>query len=618
MKAEQGAADPRRGVLRSAPRRARRQRRPAPRWRAWRTRSARGPAPTTTGDMVDYNVDSRSLRRAGGRAVMTAASGGGRDHADTTSCSPRIGLTLRYGATHGAARRRPRGPRRPVLVSPRSQRRGEDDAAARHPRRAAAGGRVDSSCIRRCATAPRSASCRSAATPIRSCRRRSASSSRSGWSASAPTPASARARLGWALAHAGLAGLAAAQLLGALRRAAPARPGGAGAGPAAAPAHPRRADQQPRLSRSKARSSTLLADLQPARAHDGALRHPRASTWPSATRTHVALFRGGAVESGPPPACCAPSTWPASTRRRADGDPRRSAAVIGEFLASWPLFHNAYLAGWLIGVMLALAGVVVVARNQIFIGAAVAQASTLGIALGMWAGAALGQEVSPEHAHGSLSFMGVLFAIGAALLTAGARRGPGHARGDDRLGVSRLARASPSWSWRTARTASRRSTTWCRRASSARRARDVWLFGGLAAGYRGGVVRQRASASCCSPSIRPWPPPSACAPARWRGAARRLARPRRRPGDARHRPALHLRLPGAARAGRHRALPRDARALRRRARSSPSPPASPASSSPTTIDDPPAQMTVALQSLALLAVWVAGAGGDVTRTAARP
>jgi ABC-type Mn2+/Zn2+ transport system permease subunit len=92
--------------------------------------------------------------------------------------------------------------------------------------------------------------------------------------------------------------------------------------------------------------------------------------------------------------------------------------MIGEFVASWALFHNAYLAGWLIAVMLALTGVVVVARNQIFIGAAVAQASTLGIALGMWAGAALGQEVSGEHAHGALSLIGVLFAVAAALFTA--------------------------------------------------------------------------------------------------------------------------------------------------------------------------------------------------------
>src|SRR5262245_50181041 len=93
--------------------------------------------------------------------------------------------------------------------------------------------------------------------------------------------------------------------------------------------------------------------------------------------------------------------------------------MIGEFVGSWPLFHNAYLAGWLIGVLLSLAGVVVVARNQIFIGAAVAQASTLGIALSMWLGAQLGNDVLlPEHVHGSLSFVGVLFAVGAAAFTA--------------------------------------------------------------------------------------------------------------------------------------------------------------------------------------------------------
>jgi ABC-type Mn2+/Zn2+ transport system permease subunit len=45
--------------------------------------------------------------------------------------------------------------------------------------------------------------------------------------------------------------------------------------------------------------------------------------------------------------------------------------VIQEFLASWPLFHHTYLVGWLIGLLLALGGVLVVARDQIFIGAAV-------------------------------------------------------------------------------------------------------------------------------------------------------------------------------------------------------------------------------------------------------
>ena len=49
--------------------------------------------------------------------------------------------------------------------------------------------------------------------------------------------------------------------------------------------------------------------------------------------------------------------------------------MIGRFLESWPLFHNAYLGGWLIGVLLATLGVLVVARDQIFIGAAISQAS---------------------------------------------------------------------------------------------------------------------------------------------------------------------------------------------------------------------------------------------------
>ncbi|MBX3027919.1 metal ABC transporter permease [bacterium] len=101
--------------------------------------------------------------------------------------------------------------------------------------------------------------------------------------------------------------------------------------------------------------------------------------------------------------------------------------MIAEFLASWPLFHTAYLAGWLIGVLLSIVGVVVVARNQIFIGAAVAQASTLGIALGMWAGTALGVEtLSGDHAHGVLSLIGIAFAVAAAAFTA--RGGAGGVR----------------------------------------------------------------------------------------------------------------------------------------------------------------------------------------------
>jgi len=92
--------------------------------------------------------------------------------------------------------------------------------------------------------------------------------------------------------------------------------------------------------------------------------------------------------------------------------------MIQDFAASWHLFHNSYLAGWLIGLLLALIGVLVVARNQIFIGVAVSQASTLGIALTMWLGGALplgflgvtGESFSP--------IMAVVFSVIAALITA--------------------------------------------------------------------------------------------------------------------------------------------------------------------------------------------------------
>ena len=61
-----------------------------------------------------------------------------------------------------------------------------------------------------------------------------------------------------------------------------------------------------------------------------------------------------------------------------------SRPMIEDFLNSWSLFQDSYLVGWLVLVLLAIVGVIVVARDQIFIGAAVSQASTLGIALAMW------------------------------------------------------------------------------------------------------------------------------------------------------------------------------------------------------------------------------------------
>jgi ABC-type Mn2+/Zn2+ transport system permease subunit len=62
--------------------------------------------------------------------------------------------------------------------------------------------------------------------------------------------------------------------------------------------------------------------------------------------------------------------------------------VIQEFLASWSLFGDAYLVGLASALVLGLLGVWVVARDQIFLGAAVSQASTLGVAVALWLGAA--------------------------------------------------------------------------------------------------------------------------------------------------------------------------------------------------------------------------------------
>ncbi len=94
--------------------------------------------------------------------------------------------------------------------------------------------------------------------------------------------------------------------------------------------------------------------------------------------------------------------------------------MIGEFLVSWNLFHNTYVAGWLIALLLSVVGVLVVARDQIFIGAAVSQASTLGIALAMWIASAAGAaEASWLTSNGFLSLMAIAFSVLAALITAG-------------------------------------------------------------------------------------------------------------------------------------------------------------------------------------------------------
>ena len=96
--------------------------------------------------------------------------------------------------------------------------------------------------------------------------------------------------------------------------------------------------------------------------------------------------------------------------------------MISGFLASWGLFSQAYITAWLIGILLSLVGVLVVARDQIFLGAAVSQAATLGIAVAMVLGELLpGDHLTWLRSDSVLSVMAVSFSTLAALLTV--RRG---------------------------------------------------------------------------------------------------------------------------------------------------------------------------------------------------
>ncbi|MCI0650812.1 MAG: metal ABC transporter permease [Planctomycetes bacterium] len=97
--------------------------------------------------------------------------------------------------------------------------------------------------------------------------------------------------------------------------------------------------------------------------------------------------------------------------------------MIREFIDSWFLFSNSYIAGWCIAAMLALIGVIVVARDQIFIGAAISQSATCGIALGLWLANAFA--LAEDSWWTSRAFHGVMsgtFAVLAALLTSFAGR----------------------------------------------------------------------------------------------------------------------------------------------------------------------------------------------------
>ena len=92
--------------------------------------------------------------------------------------------------------------------------------------------------------------------------------------------------------------------------------------------------------------------------------------------------------------------------------------MIQSFLSSWALFQQSYLTGWLICLLLSIIGVLVVARDQIFIGAAVSQASTLGIALTMWAALVFQLDrLSGFQSDVFFSAMAVIFSILTASIT---------------------------------------------------------------------------------------------------------------------------------------------------------------------------------------------------------
>ena len=99
------------------------------------------------------------------------------------------------------------------------------------------------------------------------------------------------------------------------------------------------------------------------------------------------------------------------------------------FIESWELFGTVYLTSWLIAVSLSLIGVLVVAKDQIFIGAAVSQASALGVALAMWAVTLSGAAgIDDAWLERLPTAMAVTFSLLAALLTARLGGGQGETR----------------------------------------------------------------------------------------------------------------------------------------------------------------------------------------------
>lgn len=106
--------------------------------------------------------------------------------------------------------------------------------------------------------------------------------------------------------------------------------------------------------------------------------------------------------------------------------------MIGEFIESWSLFSRTYTSALLIGLSLSLIGVVVVARGNVFVAAAVAQASMLGVALSLFF--KMGQPV----------LAAVICSVGASLLVARKHKEGGNSTSEEMTGWIFLASGSLS------------------------------------------------------------------------------------------------------------------------------------------------------------------------------
>jgi len=96
--------------------------------------------------------------------------------------------------------------------------------------------------------------------------------------------------------------------------------------------------------------------------------------------------------------------------------------MIESFLASWELFGTTWTVGLLMAGVLSVVGVWVVARDHIFLGAAVAQASTLGVALALWlAGTAAAGHLHWLESEAAPAIAAVVGSIATAWLAAWAR-----------------------------------------------------------------------------------------------------------------------------------------------------------------------------------------------------